>query len=68
MYGHGKKKKVAVCGTTLNIYQGQITALLGHNGAGKTTTMSMLTGKVCDISGSGYYYFVKILAIKHIIN
>ena len=28
----------------LNMYDGQITALLGHNGAGKTTTMFMLTG------------------------
>lgn len=28
----------------LNMYEGQITALLGHNGAGKTTTLSMLTG------------------------
>lgn len=37
-------KKVAVEGTVLNMYHGQITALLGHNGAGKTTTMSMLTG------------------------
>ena len=27
------------------MFEGQITALLGHNGAGKTTTMSMLTGK-----------------------
>ena len=31
---------------SLNIYKGQITALLGHNGAGKTTTMSILTGKM----------------------
>ena len=38
--------KVAVAGTNLNMFHGQITALLGHNGAGKTTTMSMLTG-VC---------------------
>ena len=28
------------------MYDGQITALLGHNGAGKTTTMSMLTGHI----------------------
>lgn len=28
----------------LNMYEGQVTALLGHNGAGKTTTMSILTG------------------------
>jgi ATP-binding cassette subfamily A (ABC1) protein 3 len=27
------------------MYEGEITALLGHNGAGKTTTMSMLTGR-----------------------
>lgn len=29
---------------SLDMYNGQITALLGHNGAGKTTTMSILTG------------------------
>ncbi|XP_038067464.1 ATP-binding cassette sub-family A member 3-like [Patiria miniata] len=38
------KDKVAVNKLTLNMYEGQITALLGHNGAGKTTTLSMLTG------------------------
>lgn len=30
---------------TLNMFEGQITVLLGHNGAGKTTTLSMLTGE-----------------------
>ena len=39
-----KRRKVAVDGLSLNMYEGQITALLGHNGAGKTTTISILTG------------------------
>ncbi|CAL1544560.1 unnamed protein product [Lymnaea stagnalis] len=53
VYGKGKEKaKVAVAGMTLNMYEGQITALLGHNGAGKTTTMSMLTGFYPPTSGT----------------
>ena len=44
--------KVAVNKLDLNMYNGQITVLLGHNGAGKTTTMSMLTGELC-VSGLG---------------
>ena len=38
------RRKVAVNGLSLNMYDGQITALLGHNGAGRTTTISILTG------------------------
>ncbi|GFO27722.1 ATP-binding cassette sub-family a member [Plakobranchus ocellatus] len=45
-------KKVAVDGTSLKMYEGQITVLLGHNGAGKTTTMSMLTGFIPPTSGT----------------
>ena len=41
-----KRRKVAVNELNLNMYEGQITALLGHNGAGKTTTMSILTGNI----------------------
>ncbi|EDO48951.1 predicted protein [Nematostella vectensis] len=44
--------KVAVDNLSLNMYKGQITALLGHNGAGKTTTMSILTGLFTPTSGS----------------
>jgi len=44
-FGSGASKKVAVKDVCLNMYNGQITALLGHNGAGKTTTMSILTGE-----------------------
>lgn len=39
-----RKGRLAVNNIHLNMYQDQITALLGHNGAGKSTTMSMLTG------------------------
>jgi len=40
----------AVNGVNLDLYKGQITALLGHNGAGKTTTMSIITGIILLIS------------------
>lgn len=40
----GRKEVKAVRGVSLDLYKGEITALLGHNGAGKTTTMSILTG------------------------
>ncbi|XP_018325058.1 retinal-specific ATP-binding cassette transporter [Agrilus planipennis] len=46
---YGTKK--AVCGLSMDIYQDQITALLGHNGAGKTTTLSILTGMIQLTSG-----------------
>lgn len=36
---------VVVNNLSLNIYDDQITVLLGHNGAGKSTTISMLTGR-----------------------
>lgn len=45
--------KVAVNGLSLQMYQDQITVLLGHNGAGKSTVMSMLTGLLEPTSGSG---------------
>jgi ATP-binding cassette subfamily A (ABC1) protein 3 len=46
--------KWAVQDMHLNMYENQITALLGHNGAGKTTTMSMLTGLFPSTSGTAY--------------
>ncbi|ESO85211.1 hypothetical protein LOTGIDRAFT_221435 [Lottia gigantea] len=46
------KRKLAVDDLNLNVYDGQITVLLGHNGAGKTTTMSMLTGFISPTSGT----------------
>ncbi|XP_055935356.1 ATP-binding cassette sub-family A member 2-like isoform X2 [Argiope bruennichi] len=48
----GLVSKLAVNNVSLNIYEGQITALLGHNGAGKTTTINILTGLYTPTSGT----------------
>lgn len=37
---------VAIDRVDLDIYQNQITVLLGHNGAGKSTMLSILTGNI----------------------
>ncbi|XP_076644769.1 phospholipid-transporting ATPase ABCA3 [Halictus rubicundus] len=41
----------AVKGISMDLYKGQITALLGHNGAGKTTLMSIVTGVINATEG-----------------
>ncbi|RXN24177.1 ATP-binding cassette sub-family A member 3 [Labeo rohita] len=48
----GNKTKEAVRDLTLNMFEGQITVLLGHNGAGKTTTLSMLTASSYTIDSA----------------
>ncbi|XP_012866697.1 PREDICTED: ATP-binding cassette sub-family A member 3 [Dipodomys ordii] len=50
----GNKDKAVVRDLNLNLYEGQITVLLGHNGAGKTTTLSVLTGLYPPTSGRVY--------------
>ncbi|XP_009677361.2 ATP-binding cassette sub-family A member 10-like isoform X1 [Struthio camelus] len=44
IYKQTDKKTEALRGLFLNIYEGQITALLGHSGAGKTTLLNVLSG------------------------
>nr|XP_031543384.1 ATP-binding cassette sub-family A member 3-like [Vicugna pacos] len=46
--------KIAVKDLTLNLYEGQITILLGHNGAGKSTTLSILSGLCLPTNGEAY--------------
>ncbi|CAG0915410.1 unnamed protein product [Notodromas monacha] len=46
----GKRIRLAVDNVSLNVFQGQITVLLGHNGAGKSTTMSIITGQKRKLS------------------
>lgn len=45
-------KEAAVDNLTMNLYQGEITVLLGENGAGKTTLIMMLIGMVASTSGT----------------
>uniref|UniRef100_A0A8C2X410 ABC transporter domain-containing protein n=1 Tax=Cyclopterus lumpus TaxID=8103 RepID=A0A8C2X410_CYCLU len=46
----------ALRGLTFDIYEGQITALLGHSGAGKSTLMNILCGICPPTSGSASIY------------
>lgn len=48
----GEGKAAAVDNLTMNLYQGEITVLLGENGAGKTTLIMMLIGMVPYTSGT----------------
>ena len=40
----------------MDIYEGHVTALLGHNGAGKTTLIAMMTGMVPATEGYATFY------------
>ncbi|KAI6654313.1 ATP-binding cassette sub-family A member 3-like [Oopsacas minuta] len=54
------RKKIALDNLRLNMYRGQITALLGHNGAGKSTLISILTGLIPPTNGNAYIYGMNI--------
>lgn len=44
--------KVAVDDLSVEMFENEITVLLGHNGAGKSTTIAMLTGMMRPTSGT----------------
>ncbi|XP_045452692.1 phospholipid-transporting ATPase ABCA3-like [Melitaea cinxia] len=44
-------KELALAEVSFNVYQGEITVLLGHNGAGKTTLMSIIMGNLKPTEG-----------------
>ncbi|XP_075850996.1 phospholipid-transporting ATPase ABCA3-like [Microcebus murinus] len=62
------RQKTLVNNLSLNIYEGQITILLGHDGAGKTTTLNILTGQYPPTRGeaciNGYYISNDIINIR----
>jgi len=49
-YGR-KEGKRGIHNVSVTLYQGQVTALLGHNGAGKSTLIGILTGLIQATSG-----------------
>ncbi|CAI9737201.1 cholesterol transporter ABCA5-like [Octopus vulgaris] len=51
-----KETITAVDNISLNMYEDEITCLLGHNGAGKTTLINMLTGFLKPDSGHAMIY------------
>ncbi|NXN25552.1 ABCAA protein, partial [Nycticryphes semicollaris] len=59
-YRKKDKKTEALRGVSLNIYEGQITALLGHSGAGKTTLLNVLSGLTLPSEGSATIYNYKL--------
>ncbi|KFP90640.1 ATP-binding cassette sub-family A member 10, partial [Apaloderma vittatum] len=59
-YKKKDKKTEALRGLSLNIYEGQITALLGHSGAGKTTLLNVLGGLTLPSEGSATIYNYKL--------
>ncbi|XP_069808343.1 ABC-type organic anion transporter ABCA8-like isoform X2 [Dendropsophus ebraccatus] len=56
IYSGNDKKTEALRGLDLDVYEGQITALLGHSGAGKTTLLNILSGMSTTTSGSASIY------------
>ena len=66
-----KGKKEALKNVSLNIQEGEFTALLGQNGAGKSTLINILAGNVKKTSGTvnigGYDIDKKELETKKII-
>uniref|UniRef100_A0A8C6DXL4 ATP binding cassette subfamily A member 10 n=1 Tax=Moschus moschiferus TaxID=68415 RepID=A0A8C6DXL4_MOSMO len=56
-YGKGKQEEVeALKGLVFDVYEGQITGILGHSGAGKTTLLNILSGLSAPTSGSVTIY------------
>uniref|UniRef100_A0A3B4ZPC9 Cholesterol transporter ABCA5 n=1 Tax=Stegastes partitus TaxID=144197 RepID=A0A3B4ZPC9_9TELE len=53
----------ALRGLTFDIYEGQITALLGHSGAGKSTLMNILCGICPPTNGTATIYGTPVAEI-----
>uniref|UniRef100_A0A667IMU7 ATP binding cassette subfamily A member 10 n=1 Tax=Lynx canadensis TaxID=61383 RepID=A0A667IMU7_LYNCA len=62
----GKPENVeALQGIFLDIYEGQVTAILGHNGAGKSTLLNILSGLSVPTKGSATIYNTQLSEITN---
>ena len=61
-FNQGCKKPLlkALDDVSFTVYEGQITALLGHSGAGKSTLISILTGMLQPSGGGADIYGLDI--------
>ncbi|XP_071968889.1 ABC-type organic anion transporter ABCA8-like isoform X1 [Engystomops pustulosus] len=66
IYSGKDKKTEALRDLDLDVYEGQITALLGHSGAGKTTLLNILSGMSTTTSGSAAIYNHRLENIHHL--
>ena len=48
----GKNKTEILKGVYLDVYPGEITAILGKNGVGKSTLFSIITGRTAPTTGT----------------
>ncbi|XP_029401864.1 ATP-binding cassette sub-family A member 8-B isoform X2 [Mus pahari] len=65
----GKSNKIeALKDLTLDIYEGQITAVLGHSGAGKSTLLNILSGLSVPSKGSVTIYNNKLSEMADLEN
>uniref|UniRef100_A0A7M4FND9 ATP-binding cassette sub-family A member 10-like n=1 Tax=Crocodylus porosus TaxID=8502 RepID=A0A7M4FND9_CROPO len=63
-YGKKEKQVEVLRGLSLNIYEGQITALLGHSGAGKTTLLNVLSGLTEASEGSATIFNYRMSEVR----
>ncbi|KPM09114.1 ABC transporter-like protein 14, partial [Sarcoptes scabiei] len=60
------KKTVAISNLSLEIYESQITAIIGQNGAGKTSLLNMLNGSMQPTSGQIKIFNLDISEVRHL--
>ncbi|XP_053939049.1 ATP-binding cassette sub-family A member 10 isoform X2 [Cuculus canorus] len=64
IYKKKDKRIEALKGFSLNIYEGQITALLGHSGSGKTALLNVLNGFSKPSAGSATIYNYQVSEVQ----